>query len=229
MIPLPQTWRKHLKYYFWASFRRKILDALQEEFVDYYRGKVLDIGGRDRGRFKKPKHKVKQWIFADIEKKHSPDIVLNVTNMRSISSSSIDVVSAIELFEHVYEIEKGLNECIRVLNREGVIILSVPFLYQVHGDPDDFQRWTLEKWLREFKKMNLKPIETIITGNFFTVISDMIKQFFFSFSYPMKLLFYPFQPLFSLITCLDKTKFVQKNLKLKAYHGGYFFILKKID
>jgi hypothetical protein len=59
----------NLQYYFWASYRRKILDDLLEGAKDYYKGIVLDIGGRDRGRLEKPKDRVKKWIFADIEKK----------------------------------------------------------------------------------------------------------------------------------------------------------------
>ena len=69
---------KSLKYYFWATYHRKKLDELQEKHKRVYKGIVLDIGGRDRGKFIKPKNNVKKWIFADIEKKHNPDLVLDV-------------------------------------------------------------------------------------------------------------------------------------------------------
>jgi len=42
---------------------------------------VLDIGGRNRGKFIKPKDKVEKWIFADIESKHKPDIVVDVCDI----------------------------------------------------------------------------------------------------------------------------------------------------
>ena len=99
--------KKNIQYYFWASYRRKILDELLEKNKHYYKGIVLDIGGRDRGKFKKPKDKVKKWIFADIEEKHKPDIVLDVANMKDIKDESIDIINAIELFEHVEKIEKA--------------------------------------------------------------------------------------------------------------------------
>jgi len=136
---------KDIKYYFGASYRRKILDRLLEQNKYYYKGIVLDIGGRDRGKFKKPKDEVEKWIFADIEQKHKPDIILNVEDMNNIVTESIDVINAVELFEHVENIEKGLNECYRVLKKNGTMILSAPFLYPIHADPCDFQRWTKEK------------------------------------------------------------------------------------
>jgi len=44
-----------LKYSLWASYRRKLLDKLLEKNKHNYRGVILYIGGRDRGRFKSQK------------------------------------------------------------------------------------------------------------------------------------------------------------------------------
>jgi len=131
---------ENIKYYFWATYRRKLLDKFLEENESHYKGIVLDVGGRDRGKFKKPKDEVEKWIFADIEDKYQPDIILDVSNMNEIKDESVDVINAIELFEHVEDIEKGLRECHRVLKNDGIMILSVPFLYPIHADPFDFQR-----------------------------------------------------------------------------------------
>lgn len=134
------------QFYKWMTYRRRLLDLLQEKYKHLYKGVVLDIGGRDQGYFKKPKENVEKWIFADIVKEFNPDIVLDVTNMNNIDSNSVDVINAIELFEHVKDIEKGLNECFRVLKKDGVFMLSTPFLFPIHADPFDFQRWTNTKW-----------------------------------------------------------------------------------
>lgn len=73
--------------------------------------------------------------------------------MSKIEDESIDVINAIELFEHIEDIEKGLRECNRVLKKNGVMIISVPFLFPIHSDPYDFQRWTEEKWKQELKEI----------------------------------------------------------------------------
>jgi len=219
--------KEKMHYYFWATYRRKILDKLLEENKHYYKGVVLDIGGRDRGRFKKPKDKVEKWIFADIEKKHNPDIVLDVENMSKITQESIDVINATELFEHVENPEKGLKECYRVLKKDGAMILSVPFLYPIHADPHDFQRWTEDKWKKILEEIGFKIEKFEIMGRYFTVLMDykktLIKQFPFGIRHFCKL----FYPLLDLIVKIDNTKWIKSNPKLNKFHGGYFMILRK--
>ncbi len=221
--------KNYVKYYFWASYRRKILDKLLERNKHYYRGIVLDIGGRDRGKFKKPKNNVKKWIFADIEKKYNPDIVLDVCNMKEIGNESVDVVSAIELFEHVKNPQKGIEECYRVLKKGGAMILTVPFLYPVHSDPYDFQRWTRDKWTEVLKGVSFEIKKFVIMGLYFTIMMEnkkfFIKQLPFGIRHFCKLLFYPIMDLFIK---LDNTKWVKNNLTLNKFHGGYFVVLKKI-
>ena len=219
--------KNSIKYYFWVTYRRKILDKLLEKNRKYYKGIVLDIGGRDRGRFQKPKDRVEKWIFADIEEEHSPDIILNVCNMGQIQDESIDVISAIELFEHVENSEKGLRECYRVLKKDGIMILSAPFLYPIHSDPYDFQRWTEERWKRELKETGFKIEKFEIMGRYFTVLVDMEKTFIKSLPRILKWPLYLFYPLLDLAVKLDNFKFIKNHPKLGKFHGGYFIILKK--
>ena len=217
-----------IKYYFWASNRRKILDKLQEKYAYLYKGTVLDIGGRDRGAFKKPKDKVEKWIFVDIEEKHHPDIVTDVADMQNVDTEIIDIVNALELFEHVENIEQGIAECYRILKKDGKLILSIPFLFPVHADPYDFQRWTVTKWEKELRKYGFIIEKIEITGLFFTVFGDMNKTFIKSLPFGIKHLGYFLFPFFDLFKQLDKTKFVKNNHRLKNYHGGYFIIAKKL-
>ena len=211
----------------WSSNRRKLLHELHKQYAYIYKGVVLDIGGRDRGGFTKPKDKVKKWIFADIEDKHKPDIVLDVANMYNIDTESIDVISAMELFEHVEKIDKGITECYRVLKKEGVLMLSVPFLYQVHADPYDFQRWTNIKWKKELQENGFKIEKTIVMGRFFSVFTGMIKNLISSFPPIIKHFGYLLFPVLEILNMLDKTNWIKKHRKLGNYHGGYFIIAKK--
>lgn len=218
---------KKINYYFWATYRRKILDKFLIENKHYYKGIVLDIGGRDRGKFKKAKDKVEKWIFADIEEKHKPDIILDVSDMNKIKDESIDVISVIELFEHVENPEKGLRECFRVLKKGGIMILSVPFLYPIHSDPYDFQRWTEIKWKKVLNEIGFKIEKFEIMGRYFTVLGDMEKKFIKLMPLALRWFLYLFYPLLDLLVKLDNFKFVQNHSILGRFHGGYFIILKK--
>jgi predicted SAM-dependent methyltransferase len=211
----------------WTTYRRKMLNYLLYKYKDLYHGNVLDIGGRDRGIFKTLKSNVKRWIFADINEKNNPDIILDVTDMKQIESNSIDVVNAIELFEHVRYIEKGLKECNRVLKENGTIIISTPFLYYIHNMPYDFQRWTYIKWQNELIKFGFELERIIVMGNFFTFLAEMLKSLcnvLFRRKRFFKILF----PVLNQISNLDNKSFAKNNPRLKSYHNGYFIVAKKL-
>ncbi len=219
--------KKAISYYFWATYRRKILDRLLEENKHYYKGIVLDIGGRDRGRFEKPKDKVEKWVFADIVEKHKPDIVLDITDMASINDKSIDVINAIETFEHVEKPEKGLRECHRVLADKGVMIMSVPFIFPIHADPYDFQRWTRDKWKKELEASGFMIEKLEEMGYFFTVMMDMIITLIKELPSWIRRVCKLTYPLMSLLAKLDECGIVRKNDRLNKYTTGYYMILRK--
>ncbi|MBA7506941.1 hypothetical protein ES706_05656 [subsurface metagenome] len=197
-------------YYKWTTYRRILLDQLQEKHKYLYKGIILDIGGRDRGGFIKPKDKVEKWIFADINVEYNPDIVLDITNMTQISSNSIDVINAMELFEHVEDISSGLKECYRVLKKNGVLLISTPFLYHIHTDPHDFQRWTNTKWKNELTKLGFKIEKIIIMSRYFTVLGDMLKSLIKSFLKIFKYLGFLLFRILDRIVRLDNTFFIKK-------------------
>lgn len=216
-----------ITHYFLDSYRRKAIDDLLIENRDIFQGVVLDIGGRDRGIFLKPKNIVKKWIFADIEKKHNPDVVLDVANMKKIQSGAIDIILATELFEHVEKIDSGLKECYRVLQKNGKMIISVPFMFPVHADPFDFQRWTETKWRKVLKMIGFSVDFFCVTGLFFTVLGNMFKQLLTKLPFGIRHLLYFFLPILDLIVAIDRTNFVKNNNTLNKYHDGYFMILSK--
>jgi SAM-dependent methyltransferase len=165
-----------LKYYISSTYRRRAIVKLQQKYDYLFNGVVLDIGGRDRGKWDKPKDRVKQWIFTDIVSEHNPDMVLDVTDMHSIKSNSIDTIAAFELFEHVHNIELGVQECARVLKPKGYCVISMPFLMPIHGDPYDFQRWTHKKWLAVLTQNDLELEHFEVMGYYFTHIAELLRK-----------------------------------------------------
>ncbi|MFA6136371.1 MAG: methyltransferase domain-containing protein [Candidatus Paceibacterota bacterium] len=220
---------KNIKYIFASTLRRKILDKLLSDNVGYFKSDsvVLDIGGRDRGKFIKPKNNVKKWIFADIDPSYNPDVVLDVSDMKPIKSNSIDVILATELFEHVAEPQKGIKECFRVLKKGGIFIISAPFLYRIHADPDDFQRWTDKKWIYELETIGFKLEKIEVMGRFFSVMSDNFRFFIQSLPRLIKYILYPLVLMSDFISLLDRTKLILNSKILDSFHGGYFIVATK--
>lgn len=217
----------NIRYYFWASFRRKLLDKLQEKYRSIYHGVVLDIGGRDRGKFKKPKNEVEKWIFADISPEHKPDITLDVSHMPMIVNESIDIIAAMEVFIYVDNIGKALDECSRILKKEGTLVFSTPFLFPIADDPVDLTRWTEAHWKSELIHHGFIVEACELMGGFFTVMADFVRTANNSMPAFIRCIGFLFYPFLSLFVTLDRTSFVQSNKILRRCTSGYFIIAKK--
>lgn len=216
-----------LKYYLSASYRRKMLDKLLASHVDLYRGRVMDIGGKDRGAFTKPRHNVDEWFVVDITPSNEPDLLADVCDLSELENEQFNVVNATELFEHVSDPEQGLRECVRVLKTGGTMIISMPFLFPIHADPSDFQRWTEHKWQQEAAAVGLEIEELIPMGRYFTVFMDMWKTFVRIMPLrPVKWVCYLTYPLCDLITKFDNFGFVQRST-LGNYTTGYYIVACK--
>jgi len=216
---------KKLNYHLLASFRRQSLDRDLEKIKDIFKGKILDVGGgRQRGKFKLSQNK--KITIVDICKQFKPDVVANVEKL-PFNNGSFNVIKATELFEHVKNPESGISECARVLKKGGYFVFSMPFLYPIHSDPNDFQRWTEKKLRIVLKKYALKIEKFQIQGYYFTVLGDMVKKLILNsiwfVRYPLYLLILP---LIYILVFFDD-KFSVQNPLLNKYHGGYFIICRK--
>jgi SAM-dependent methyltransferase len=59
-----------------------------------------------------------------------------------LKGESMDAIVMLDVLEHMPKPAKALAETKRVLKPGGTLIIQVPFLYPLHDEPYDFQRWT---------------------------------------------------------------------------------------
>lgn len=142
--------------------------------------------------------------------------------MKEVNTETFDSIKATELFEHVKDPVKGISECYRVLKKGGYFIMSMPFMFPVHGDPYDYQRWTEIKLVKELRKVGFDDIIIKKVGLYFTVLSDMLRVIIRSSP-----ILYPFFPLLNVIASLDNLKCIKNNNIFNNYTTGYFVIAKK--
>ncbi len=159
------------------TYRRHYLDQLLMEVT--FRGSVLDVGGEratTRGVFRPPQDSSVSWKYLNPDPKTDPD-VLSGAEALPFPDKSFDMVKLTEVLEHIAEPNVVLNECCRVLKEKGSIIASVPFLLGVHGDPDDFSRWTPTALSRLFSQAGFRQIKIIPMGGFVAVCADLFEQY----------------------------------------------------
>ncbi|QFY89739.2 class I SAM-dependent methyltransferase [Magnetovirga frankeli] len=59
-----------------------------------------------------------------------------------LQDASIDAILMLDVLEHMPKPAQAVAEATRVLKPGGVLLIQVPFLYPLHDEPYDFQRWT---------------------------------------------------------------------------------------
>lgn len=132
-------------------------------------GNVLVIGaGRESYREKMPR--ASSLCCTDIEP--SEGVERADAHDLPYSTAAFDTLIAIEVFEHLYNPVRAANEMLRILRVEGRALVTVPFMFRVHGDPSDYQRLTrrgLEVLFEGFSEVKVYPF-----GNRLHVISDIL-------------------------------------------------------
>lgn len=156
------------------TFRRYYLDNALS-YIDFY-GKVLDVGGKrinKRGEFRPPLDKVESWEYLNIDSSTNPDYLCSADAI-PVANNNFDIILMTEVLEHLENPEAVLKECYRVLKQGGVMIATIPFLYPIHADPHDYQRWTSEKLKMECQKAEFIGVVVKPMGGFFAVLYDLL-------------------------------------------------------
>jgi len=142
-------------------------------------GRVLDFGGGDKTNYSKEianwGNLEKGYLYesANIDPKTEPTYLLNQEATIPVESEYYDAVISFNTLEHVYDLPATFDEIQRVLKSEGRLVFIVPFIFRVHGHPDDYMRGTPSFWHKisdthgfekiEIEAMNWGPLSTALT------------------------------------------------------------------
>lgn len=160
----------------YASCRCRYLDAFLA--ATPWHGRVLDVGGKKmnkRGIFRPPLGAVESWDYVNPDPSTQPDFLASAEHIPA-PDSSYDMVLLSEVLEHLAEPEKALAEAFRVLRPGGILVCAAPFLYPLHGDPEDYQRWLPSKYKRVLGVIGFAEVKIIPMGGFFAVCHDLLQS-----------------------------------------------------
>jgi SAM-dependent methyltransferase len=210
-----------LAYYLGVSYRRKRVDADLEALAVHFRGRVLDVGGgRQRGRFRRPA--AARWVVADLAPARGVDVAADIARL-PFRDGVFDAVKATEVLEHVPDVVAGLRECRRVLRTGGYLIATAPFLERLHGDPDDYARFSASMWRRMLEAADLRPVTIAAQGGYFTHLAWLLRFLVLCAPRGLRHAGYCAFPLLDLVARLDRLSRVQRSA-LAAFVGGYLIV-----
>ena len=158
-----------------TTYRRMWLDFCLEQHSHDMRGVVIDLGGKQknkRGSFHPPETQAKAWWYVNLEMSTRPNIFSDVTAAPLISECA-DVIICTEVLEHLENPDTCADEIFRILRPGGKAFISVPFIYPIHADPNDFQRFTAEGLRRLFRRFAI--IEIMPMGGFLGTMGMLLE------------------------------------------------------
>jgi SAM-dependent methyltransferase len=207
-----------------GSMYRLYVDNKLSELTFF--GNVIDIGGRKSnkvGQFIQPEHKSNVWKYVNINSENNPDFLCSAEKI-PVQDSSFDIALLSEVLEHLENPYDVLDEINRILKSEGVLFITVPFMFHEHGSPYDFQRWTKGKIRKELegRAFEIQSIEPL--GGVLSIIFDNIrfylkrekakKGFFLNFFYRL---------VHKVLSLLSKIVFnMDKKLNKEYITSGYY-------
>lgn len=142
------------------------------------RGRILDIGGAGRGshyRFLRFASDA-QVQTVDIAAGAGVDFVLDITKERvPLPDKSCDAVLFFNILEHLPSRTHALAEALRLLRPNGQLLGVIPFLVNVHRDPEDYVRFTDTALAALFTRNGFvaKVIEPIGRGPFLAAYEQL--------------------------------------------------------
>jgi SAM-dependent methyltransferase len=128
----------------WFAYRG--MRRLDNFVATVARGTVLDIGCSDK-RLRTLISSACHYVGLDYPStaktmyRTQPDLFGDAHSL-PLRDNSVATVVLLEVLEHLRNPEAAVAEALRVLQPDGSMILSVPFMYPIHDAPHDFQRWT---------------------------------------------------------------------------------------
>lgn len=109
-------------------------------------GSVLDFGGGTTANYAKYLPKGLNLRSVNISNEFKPTDLVEVGAPIPFDDAHFDAVITFNVLEHIYDDIGALSEVTRTLKPGGVLHIMVPWMYPVHGHPDDFNRHTPSWW-----------------------------------------------------------------------------------
>lgn len=172
---------------------KKLVEIRKVYFVKNNKLKILDYGCGVMPYKEIFLNLTQEYIGADLNDNEYADIHFTNNGNINIDDNYFDVIISTQVLEHVKYPEKYIDECLRLLKKDGYLILSTHGHFIYHPVPNDYWRWTSEglKLLLEQRGFTIIEIKGVmnLAATGLQYIQDFIRP----------KLFRPLQALFTFV------------------------------
>ncbi len=117
-------------------------------------GNILDVGGSKHSKYHQLIKGKNKFTVINLDKNCEPDFFVNIEKKFPFKDGQFDHAICLNVLEHVYEFEHVISEQLRCIKPNGSIVIATPFMYHIHGSPDDYMRYTASAYRRVAEKLN---------------------------------------------------------------------------
>lgn len=137
------------------------LRAMQYEHLAKVRvsGRVIDVGGGKRSKYRDLLPGDIEYDSVNIDPGIDPTFLIAPGDRFPVEDGVYDTSICLNTLEHVYDPHFVLGEIFRVLKPGGVVHISVPWIFRIHGHPDDYFRATPSWWCESMKRAGFAEAE----------------------------------------------------------------------
>lgn len=210
--------------YTWTS--RENIRLLAEKIKP--KSTILDVGAGPqwaKSYFEKNNHK---YLACDVEQSRFSKIqdFFVVDEHLPIPDRSIDVLISNSVLEHLRNPSIALSEYHRVLKPKGVLYLQTNFLYQEHGNPHDYLRFTLEMIQILVTENGFKISRGAKIGSRFALVIDNISAYYVRKIAIVLQFFFEFETLGKVLLAIPRLVLSLSNAILGALIFTFLLLLR---
>ncbi len=188
----------------------------------YISGKTLDLGAGSSKYREIIKQKAQDYVTFDVVPGPNIDVVGDALNT-PFGSATFDTVISTQVLEHIEKPWLMVKEIRRILKKNGICVLTAPFLEPYHADPHDYFRYTIEGIRSLFENEGFETIECSSYGQLFSVLAGFIRISWFSHYQKRKL------GSWKITHFLEKAaQFLNRFTKNKIIYSDVYMIAKKV-
>ena len=203
--------------------RKRLNSFIKQDINDFKKNKnpkILFVGsGGELNNYVK---NFSTYLYSiDIDPSRKPDQILDLMDpnfCQNYLGEKVNLVCMFEVLEHIKNPSVAIKNIYNLIDKDSVVLVSTPFIFNIHDAPNDFYRFTkygLKEIFKEFSKVEIKEKNGWLESIF--VLIMRIKK---SRSFLNKILGNSFLMLYFLLYPL--ILIIQKIFKTNSLTTGYY-------
>lgn len=155
--------KRYVHNYYILSRLRSIVSDVIRKYIDCNAEKkrLIDYGCGYVPYLPLFEGKVASYVKCDIDGNPRAEVAITPENKVPLPNGSFDIVLSVQVLEHVDDVAMYLAEANRLLEKDGLLLLSTHGQWIWHPVPKDLHRWTLEGLFCDVEQSGFEIIETM--------------------------------------------------------------------